>query len=134
MTGQGGQIMDNALCGGGSAQLSGAAATMVKAAIFMGDPRYVSGLSYNVGTCKAKGVSKPCMNHSFISTSRLIYEMLQFAARPSGFQCSAAAKIKSYCDAADPYCCNGSSQATHQGYGGVYGQQALAFIKTKITA
>ncbi|ROW01208.1 hypothetical protein VSDG_02814 [Cytospora chrysosperma] len=117
---QGGQIMDDALCGGGdtaervsstAVPLSKAAVSMVKAAIFMGDPRYVSGLSYEVGTCKAGG----------------------FDARPSGFSCPNAAKIQSYCDAADPYCCNGSDAATHQGYGTEYGQQALTFIKSKIS-
>ena len=54
---QGGQIMDNALCGGAGATLSGAALASVKAAIFMGDPHNVAGLPYNVGTCKAQGVS-----------------------------------------------------------------------------
>jgi acetylxylan esterase len=54
---QGGQIFDNAMCGGAGSTLSGAALKAVRAAIFMGDPRYVSGSSYNVGTCKAKGVS-----------------------------------------------------------------------------
>ncbi|KAF2757612.1 acetylxylan esterase precursor [Pseudovirgaria hyperparasitica] len=109
---QGGQIMDNAICGGGSAQLSGNALNAVKAAIFMGDPRYVHGLSYNVGTCAAQG----------------------FAARPVGFTCVSAAKLKSYCDAPDPYCCTGNDAATHQGYVTKYGSQALAFIKTKVTA
>ena len=65
---QGGQIMDDALCGGGDTAegvtstevpLSSAAVNMIKAAIFMGDPRYVSGLSYEVGTCTAGGVSPP---------------------------------------------------------------------------
>lgn len=37
--------------------LSSAAVSQIKAAIFMGDPRFVSGLSYEVGTCKAGGVS-----------------------------------------------------------------------------
>lgn len=54
---QGGQIFDNAMCGGAGSTLTGAALKAVRAAIFMGDPRYVSGSSYNVGTCKAKGVS-----------------------------------------------------------------------------
>lgn len=63
---QGGQIMDDALCGGGdtaegvtstTVPLSSAAVSQIKAAIFMGDPRFVSGLSYEVGTCKAGGVS-----------------------------------------------------------------------------
>jgi hypothetical protein len=48
--------MDNALCGGAGQSLSGDSLRAVKAAIFMGDPRNVAGLSYNVGTCKAKGV------------------------------------------------------------------------------
>jgi len=56
---QGGQIFDNALCGGAGATLTGAALKAVKAAIFMGDPHNVNGLSYNVGTCKNKGVRYP---------------------------------------------------------------------------
>ena len=85
---------------------------MIKAAIFMGDPRYIKGLSYNVGTCTAQG----------------------FAPRPAGFQCPSASKIQSYCDAADPYCCTGSDANTHQGYGNKYGQAALTFIKSKLSA
>jgi acetylxylan esterase len=54
---QGGQIMDNALCGGAGATLTGTALAAVKVAIFMGDPHYVYGLSYDVGTCRAGGVS-----------------------------------------------------------------------------
>lgn len=54
---QGGQIMDNALCGGAGATLTGNALAAVKAAIFMGDPHNRSGLPYNVGTCTAGGVS-----------------------------------------------------------------------------
>lgn len=62
---QGGEIMDAALCGGGvpnqgytntAVQLSTSAVNMVKAAIFMGDPLYVAGLPYDVGTCAAGGV------------------------------------------------------------------------------
>jgi acetylxylan esterase len=49
--------MDNALCGGAGQTLSEPALSAVKAAIFMGDPRYVTGLPYNFGTCNAKGVS-----------------------------------------------------------------------------
>ncbi|KAJ5879710.1 Leucine carboxyl methyltransferase eukaryotic [Penicillium solitum] len=116
---QGGEIMDAALCGGGvpnqgytntAVQLSTSAVNMVKAAIFMGDPLYVAGLSYDVGTCAAGG----------------------FDARPSGFSCPSASKIQSYCDSTDPYCCNGSNDATHQGYGAEYGAQAIAFAKNRI--
>ncbi|CAG8165564.1 unnamed protein product [Penicillium nalgiovense] len=113
---QGGEIIDAALCGGGvpnqgytntAVQLSTSAVNMVKAAIFMGDPLYVAGLPYNVGTCAAGG----------------------FDARPSGFSCPSASKVQSYCDAPDPYCCNGSNDATHQGYGAEYGAQAITFVK-----
>lgn len=55
-----------ASCGGGdisegvtdtSVPFSPAAVSQIMAAIFMGDPRYVSGLSYEVGTCTAGGIS-----------------------------------------------------------------------------
>lgn len=58
----------------------------------------------------------------------------QFAPRPTGFQCPYANNIQSYCDAADPYCCNGNDANTHQGYGTEYGQAALTFVKAKINA
>jgi len=118
---QGGQIMDDAFCGGGDTNegltstaipIQASAVNMIKAAIFMGDPRHIPGLSYNVGTCNASG----------------------FAPRPAGFQCPSAAKIKSYCDAADPYCCNGNDANTHQGYGTEYSQQALTFINAQLSA
>ncbi|KAL6790432.1 carbohydrate esterase family 5 protein [Trichoderma sp. SZMC 28013] len=117
---QGGQIMDDALCGGGdpgngypntAVPLSAGAVSAIRAAIFMGDPRYVRGLAYNVGSCAAQG----------------------FAARPAGFVCPSGSKIKSYCDASDPYCCNGNNANTHQGYGQEYGQQALSFVNSKLT-
>jgi acetylxylan esterase len=63
---QGGQIFDDAYCGGGDTNeglsstaipISTAAQKQIKAAIFMGDPRHIPGLSYNVGTCQASGVS-----------------------------------------------------------------------------
>lgn len=96
----------------------------------MGDPRFVAGLSYEVGTCKAGGVSN-LFHDLYLQFTDFLP---QFDARPSGFSCPSAAKIKSYCDAADPYCCNGNNAATHQGYGSEYGQQALTFVKSKIPA
>ncbi|KAK4233551.1 carbohydrate esterase [Achaetomium macrosporum] len=119
---QGGQIMDNAYCGGpdtGSGittttpPISAAALSQIKAVIEMGSPRYVAGLSYNVGTCTAQG----------------------FAARPRGYVCaSSPSKIQSYCDATDPYCCTGNDANSHQQYGTKYGQQALAFVKSKLSS
>ncbi|EPS29233.1 Acetylxylan esterase 2 [Penicillium oxalicum] len=116
---QGSEIFDVNLCGGGDPNqgfnnkavlLSSSAVNMVKAAIFMGDPLFKAGLPYEVGSCAAGG----------------------FDARPSGFYCPSASKIQSYCDASDPYCCNGNNAATHQGYGREYGSQALAFVKSKL--
>ncbi|CAK7226937.1 1 carbohydrate esterase [Sporothrix bragantina] len=111
---QGGQIMDNAVCGGAGATLTGAALKAVKAAIFMGDPHNTAGLPYNVGTCT---------NHGF-------------AARASGFKCSPGdpSIIKSYCDSADPYCCNGNDANAHQQYVNKYGKEAAAFIQKQLTA
>jgi acetylxylan esterase len=57
--------MDDAFCGGGDTNIGlgstavpiqASAINMIKASIFMGNPRYISGLSYNVGTCQAQGV------------------------------------------------------------------------------
>jgi len=112
---QGGQIMDNAMCGGAGATLTGAALASVKAAIFMGDPHNIPGLPYNVGTCTAGG---------------------GFSARSSGFKCSPGniTILKSYCDQPDPYCCKGNDANAHQQYVNKYGKQALDFIKKLVDA
>lgn len=51
---QGSEIFDAALCGasGGGGSI---ASYNIKAAIFMGDPRFKAGAPYNVGTCTAGG-------------------------------------------------------------------------------
>ncbi|KAK4496957.1 hypothetical protein PRZ48_011406 [Zasmidium cellare] len=118
---QGAQIGDNALCGGGdpnqgvtytNSLISSAAAGAIKAVIWAGNPRNSPAeSSFHVGTCTAGG----------------------FDPRPNGFTCPAySSKIRSYCDAPDPYCCNGNSATTHQGYGNEYGSNALAFVKSKL--
>ncbi|KAK6950063.1 hypothetical protein Daesc_008386 [Daldinia eschscholtzii] len=128
---QGAQIMDDAFCGGtDGSSLSGTAAPLLpadvgkhfKAIIFMGDPRNAPGPSYNVGMAKAGG--EGLAN---------IPVLVQFAARPSGYQCPVYAdRIKSYCDAEDLYCSNGNNAQHHQQYIQIYGQQALAFVKQKV--
>ncbi|KAJ6514634.1 cutinase, partial [Mycena vulgaris] len=114
-------IMDDAYCGGGDTNeglgstvilISTAAQKKMAAAIFMGDPHHIPGLSCNVGTFQASGT----------------------APRPAGFQCPFTANIKSYCDAADSFCCTGSDAATHQGYAVEYGSVALTFVKAKVDA
>ena len=62
---QGGQIMDDAFCGGpdgqslvmGSIPMPSDVGAMVAAMIWMGNPRFAPGLAYNAGTAKLGGVS-----------------------------------------------------------------------------
>jgi acetylxylan esterase len=58
----------------------------------------------------------------------------QFAARPSGFVCPNAGKVQSYCDSEDPYCCKGNDANHHQQYVQYYGNQALQFVNSKLSA
>ncbi|QPC78063.1 hypothetical protein HYE68_008815 [Fusarium pseudograminearum] len=117
---QGGQIMDNNICGGpdngasisgSNVSLSASAVEQVKAVIMMGDPRFIHGLAYGVGTCDAGG----------------------FDARPEGFVCPNADKVQIYCDAQDPFCCNGNDAAHHQQYVSIYGKEALKFVNSKLS-
>ncbi|KAI0541058.1 catalytic core domain of acetyl xylan esterase [Xylaria digitata] len=118
---QGAQIVDDAFCGGpdGSSlnttreSVSAGVSRMVAAIILMGSPRNVPGRVGNIGNATVGG----------------------FAARPFGYQCPAFASIiRSYCDEADPFCAKGNSSATHQGYGQAYGQDALRFVRQKLSS
>ncbi|KAM0231416.1 hypothetical protein ACHAPO_008526 [Fusarium lateritium] len=117
---QGGQIMDNNICGGpdngasisdSSVPLSASAVEQVKAVVMLGNPRFINGLAYGVGTCDAGG----------------------FDARPEGFSCPNADKVQIYCDAEDPFCCNGNDSAHHQQYVTIYGKEALEFVNSKLS-
>ncbi|RGP63223.1 acetylxylan esterase 2 [Fusarium longipes] len=117
---QGGQIMDNNICGGpdngasisdSSVPLSASAVEQVKAVVMLGNPRFINGLAYGVGTCDAGG----------------------FDARPEGFTCPNADKVQIYCDAEDPFCCNGNDSAHHQQYVTIYGKEALEFVNSKLS-
>lgn len=64
---QGGQIMDDAICGGGDPNfgvedervpLSKDSVAAIKAVVLLGDPRHTPGLPFNVGTSTAPGVSR----------------------------------------------------------------------------
>ncbi|KAI1395783.1 carbohydrate esterase family 5 protein [Hypoxylon fuscum] len=116
---QGSQIIDDAFCGGPDGNsMSETAAPIpadvsehVKALIFMSNPRNVPGLPYNVGTAKAGG----------------------FAQRDPGFVCPVYSdRIQSYCDAEDPYCCDGNNAMHRKQYVQIYGEHALAFIREKV--
>lgn len=56
----------------------------------------------------------------------------KFDARASGFVCPNASKVQLYCDAEDPYCCNGNDAAHHQQYVSIYGTQAKTFVNSKL--
>ncbi|KAI0863714.1 carbohydrate esterase family 5 protein [Xylaria cubensis] len=116
---QGAQIIDDAFCGGPDGlslnmtreSVSAGVSRMVAAIILMGNPRHIPGRVGNIGNATVGG----------------------FAARPFGYQCPAfATSIRSYCDEADPFCAKGNSSATHQGYGQVYGQDAVDFVTRKL--
>ncbi|KAK1984154.1 cutinase [Colletotrichum cereale] len=116
---QGAQIMDNAYCGGGdtiegvedaNVLISKEALGQLKVAIFMGDPRYIAGFPYEVGTCKTQG----------------------FAPRPQGFRCPNGDNIKSFCDEADPFCCDGNDPVAHLQYPSVYGDKIKQFVGDKL--
>ncbi|KAI0428546.1 carbohydrate esterase family 5 protein [Xylaria sp. FL1042] len=117
---QGAQIVDDAFCGGPDGfslnttreSVSAGVSRMVAAVILMGNPRNIPGRLGNVGNATTGG----------------------FAARPLGYQCPAFGDvIRSYCDEADPFCAKGNSSATHQGYGTLYGQDALQFVTQKLS-
>jgi acetylxylan esterase len=133
---QGAEIEDNALCGGGdfnqgytntATLISTAASKQIKVVIWAGNPRNSPYETFHYGSCTAGGVSNAFSTLNSLLTSK------QFDARPAGFSCPTyQSLIRSYCDASDPYCCNGNNAATHQGYGNEYGQNALAFVKSKL--
>ncbi|KAJ6602485.1 putative acetyl xylan esterase [Mycena vulgaris] len=63
-------------------------------------------------------------NEGLSNTAIPISAAAQKIAAHSGFQCPYGSHIQSYCDAAHPYCCNGSDTNTHQGYAVEYGAAA----------
>lgn len=99
----------------------------------MGDPRFKAGAPYNVGTCTAGGFdqrSGSCGNYnakiqSYCDVSTLRYPMkIAQLVQPLA--------NSEYTQAADPYCCNGSNAATHQGYASEYGSKALTFVNSNL--
>ena len=148
--------MDDAFCGGPDgdslivtdATIPADIISRIAALIWMGDPRNVPGLPYNVGNATAGGVSPLLRSSPLLWPGQRIQRHTheerslradrrdpQFAARPSGFNCpNFSGMIQSYCDDPDPFCAKGNDTATHQGYGQVYGQDALAFVQSKLGA
>lgn len=46
--------------------------------------------------------------------------------------CAHEENVQLYCDAADPYCCNGNDQNAHQQYGNLYMSQIVAFVNARL--
>ncbi|KAK4173951.1 family 5 putative carbohydrate esterase [Triangularia setosa] len=127
---QGGQIIDDALCGAphdftgtgkvgedggriGRPLVGRGVVGNVAAVILMGSPRFNAGRRGDQGTAKAGG----------------------FAARPEGFSCPAFDdRMLSFCDDGDPFCSNGADEEVHRRYGEVYGKEALRFVVERVLA
>ncbi|ETI21993.1 hypothetical protein G647_06063 [Cladophialophora carrionii CBS 160.54] len=117
---QAAKIGDNALCRGGDPDhgitytkplISSAARNQIEAVIWARNPRNSLAETFQYGSCTAGG----------------------FDARPAGSSCPTyQSRNRSYCDASDPYCCNGNNALAHQGHGSEYSQNALAFVQSKL--
>jgi len=108
---QGGQVADNAFCGGPDANqgystttpaFSAAAMTQIKAVIEMGNPRYRSGVAYQVGTCKAQGFSPRPVGYS--CSVRIVCQKKSLLIEGTGltFEHSPPAKSKATATAQTP--------------------------------
>lgn len=127
--------MDNALCGGGDPNqgitytyplITSAASNAIKAIIWAGDPRHTTGSPYNYGTATAGGFdARP----AGFSCPTYVSDVLSFESLQMLTSYLKTSRIRSYCDAPDPYCSNGNNAATHEGYGSEYGSNALSFVK-----
>ncbi|KAL2752870.1 carbohydrate esterase family 5 protein [Sodiomyces alcalophilus JCM 7366] len=115
----GAQVIDDVVCGGPDPPslvtdivvLDPEIGKKVAAIIWMGNPRFIGGLPYNVGSAELGG----------------------FAAREEGFVCKTYSdRIRSYCDEGDPYCSQGNSDLTHGSYPAKYGSAALKFVQEKL--
>ncbi|ROT36032.1 alpha/beta-hydrolase [Sodiomyces alkalinus F11] len=115
----GAQIIDDVLCGGpdppslvtDTILMPPEIGKKIAAVIWFGNPRFIGGMPYNVGTAELGG----------------------FAARQEGFVCETYAdRIRSYCDAGDLYCSQGDSELTHGTYPVKYGGSALRFIQQRL--
>ncbi|TGO32068.1 hypothetical protein BHYA_0358g00050 [Botrytis hyacinthi] len=84
----------------------------VKAAVMMGDPRYmVNQQSFHVGTCFQNGLFPRSSDQSLTAYSSI---------------------VKSYCDFGDPFCCSGLDTLAHLTYVTKYQSLALSFVLGKI--
>lgn len=117
---QGAHVILDVLGGGGGGSLGATTppiasniASHVVAAISFGDPRHVTGQSFDLGTSNHNGL--------FPRTSAQLQVL-------SGF----APKINAYCDTQDEFCDSGTSLQVHLTYLDRYQNAAAAFVLGKI--
>jgi len=139
---QGAAVMTDTLCGGGGSQVGPATpgltseeGRLLKAAVGMGDPRFVPGTAYDAGTNKDKGgVSGGTFQCLLGWYLKLTISSEQVAQRDrSVAQCPVwASKIVSYCDTNDSRCASGNSLQVHMSYTQRYNTQAVKFVMGKL--
>ncbi|GAA5865740.1 hypothetical protein JCM8547_002762 [Rhodosporidiobolus lusitaniae] len=122
---QGAHVIGDALSGGSTASFSFGSFGMrrlgrrqlssanIVAVVLMGDPSFVTGKAYDVGTSKRNGL---------------------FARKDTAALDACADKIQSYCDSDDTFCASGQSTAVHLSYVSTFGDAAAGFIVEKATA
>jgi len=119
---QGAAVLTDTLCGGGGPSIGPSTpgltteeGRLLKAAVGMGDPRFVPGTSYDAGTNKDMG--GVAMRDKAVA------------------QCPTwASKIVSYCDVNDSRCASGSSLQVHGSYLQRYSDQAVQFVMQKLNS
>jgi len=116
---QGAQVADNSFCGGPDANqgysqttpaFSAAAMNQIKAVIEMGNPRFVAGVAYQVGSCRTQGFSPRPRGYS-CAVRKSFHEILIFFLRvlgtyeltiPLSLHCSPPAKSRATATARTP--------------------------------
>jgi alpha-beta hydrolase superfamily lysophospholipase len=118
---QGGQVADNAFCGGPDANqgysttapaFSAAAMSQIKAVIEMGNPRYRSGVAYQVGTCKAQGFSPRPQGYSKATGFSQEPQANACNSPPAKSKATATAPTPTAAPATTPTCTRATAQST----------------------
>ena len=123
---QGGQVADNAFCGGPDASqgystatpaFNAAAMSQIKAVIEMGNPRYRSGVAYQVGSCRTQGFSPRPQGYSCSvrMTDEVFVERSQANTNPSPparSKATATARTPTAARATTPTCTRATAKST----------------------
>jgi len=123
------------MCGGGGNALLGPMtppldkkyADKVVAMVQMGDPRFVMGKPFDVGSADKMSV---CQISTLKVTADPIWKL--FPRNPE-ISCDAMAdRIMSFCDMGDPFCSGGAEIQVHLTYTQRYNEQANEFVMMKL--